>query len=135
MTTPERILHLSLDGTRLTVDGPLLAEADPAGHRALLEWCEAHDLNPHLMIGRQTIERDVERRRIVFDLVVHDDETGRIVTGDNDTAVVRRVHAQGETPPLSWPSILTCADCSWVEERAMCERFPRAMRVPCEEHR
>lgn len=133
MTAPERILQLSFDGTRLTVDGPLLAEADPAGHRALLEWCEFHGLDPHLMIGRPTIERDVERRRIVYDLVVR--EEGRIVMGDDDAAVVRRVHCQGETPPLPWPSILTCPDCSWVEERAMCERFLRVMRVPCEVHR
>jgi hypothetical protein len=133
MTAPERILHLSPDGTSLTVDGPLLAESDPMGHFALCEWCVTHGLDPHQMPGRQTIERDVERCRVVYDLVVNDPHAGR--PSRDEDVVVRRVHAQGETPPLPWPSILTCLDCAWVETRALCERFPNFRRVPCEEHR
>jgi hypothetical protein len=135
MSTIEPILSINHEGTRLEVDGPLLAETDPAGHRELLDWCVTHGLDPHQMIGRQTIERDLKHCRIVYDLLVRDEHTGRLVIGDHDNAVVRRVHAQGETPPLPWPSILGCRECTWVETPTMRDRFPRTTRVPCEEHR
>lgn len=74
-------------------------------HNALLDWCLLHGLNAEEMPAENRIVRDVERCRIEYDEVVRDDD-GKRLRADDGGFVIRRVHAQGETPPMPFPELL-----------------------------
>lgn len=81
--------------------------------KALLDWCRLHGLDPARMPANQVIERDLECCRVVYDEFVFDDQGKRaLASGDPDDPATwlfqtpRRVHAQGETPPMPFPDVI-----------------------------
>lgn len=87
----------------------LLPEA-PAEHTALMEWCELHGMIPGHMPATQTIVRDLERCRVVYDEfdATPEEMADRAVHWRSYPGVppTRRVHAQGETPPMPFPDVI-----------------------------
>ncbi|MBB3041202.1 hypothetical protein [Nocardioides soli] len=58
-------------------------------------------------------------------------DAGTVPTTVPTTVVAHICRGCHETLPAAWG----CTDCSWVEERAMCEPVPRLLLAhPCQEH-
>lgn len=110
MTVPSAALVV-VDATTIRTDMGLhdLAHQE---WRALIDWCRVHGMNPDDMPVDQVIVRDLERCRVVYDLIVRDGQGKRVLErGDPDDPATwryerRRVHAQGETPPMPFPDVI-----------------------------
>lgn len=96
------------DATTIRIDSTRFFEEYPEEHRALLDWCRAHGLVPEQMVAAgQTIVRDVAGCRVVYDAFVLNDDGHRILDpATGDTYRKRRVHGQGETPPMPFPDVI-----------------------------
>lgn len=76
----------------------------PDAWLAMLDWCKVHGLDPEAMPCTNMIVRNVERCRIEYtEFVGGADRAQWLFRRGGDEPEVRRVHAQGETPPAPFP--------------------------------
>lgn len=98
------IAFLISDDTSLTTFAGM-AERTHAEWKALLDWCKLHGLDPMRMPACQTIVRNLERCRVEYDEAVLDERGRGQFDPDTHELVRRRVHVQGETPPVPFPAV------------------------------
>lgn len=73
---------------------------------ALIEWVEAHGLNPNLIVASTGIVRDADRCRILYVEFVCDDDGRRLLDDSREALQQRGAVEQGEAPPLPFPDIV-----------------------------
>lgn len=93
---------LLITDTELEILDATFVARHPAAHRALKEWAEFHDIDPMRVPLHSCVVRNVEACRVEYDEIVLDADGNPVFLegADWDT---RRVHSQGEAPPLPWP--------------------------------
>lgn len=94
-----------VDETTLSVL-PLIQCRAPQEWWALLDWCRRHGMVPEQMPVQQVIFRDVDRCRVEYDEFVLVDGVRSYDAREPSGFQVRRVVAQGETPPMPFPDVI-----------------------------
>ena len=96
---------IRVTNTEVEVYGDRFPERSPEAHRALMSWCEFHDIDPYRVPMLSVIVRNIEACRVEYDEIVlgFDGTKATVQDGDDLVLVTRRVHTQGATPPLPWP--------------------------------